>query len=355
MDERTPSNRLRFESEAQGGLVEGITSGQVGSKLPDPAKQGKQKRRLRFEEEKIIDSPFVTDESKRDSPFTADEAKRRVMFEDETAPHDLLPPPHKPKSRLRFKSEDSTGDIAPTEAMPTDAAPATSIAPGTSGQIVPKLDNDVLDTGDSAVVSNDAASAIKNKTAINSKTTTSTDPTNPTPTTKTAKEIKQLEKSKFHIDKTEGKLEKAQDKLAAQKPYKPPGLVRQLGGFVAWRYAHRKAHQKIHQVEHENVGTESAHKTELAAEGGIRATSRFVKRRIRTRPARRVRKLTQKSAHAKANHAYRQLLQDNPALKKKALARFFHNVQPQQNRPETKKASYRKIKNDRRFLHEKKL
>jgi len=312
MDERTPSNRLRFESEAQGGLVEGITSEHFAPKLPDQAKQDKQKRRLRFEEEKITDSPFVADESKRDSPFTADEAKRRVMFEDETAPHDLRPSPHKPKSRLRFKSEGSTGDTVPTEAMPTDVAPATSIAPSTSGQIVPMLDDDISSTGDGAVIPRNSDNSVSKANP------------NPTSTPKTAKEIKQLEKSKRRIDKAEGKLEKAQDKLAAQKPHKPPGIARQLGSFVAWRYAHRKAHQKIHQVEHENVGTESAHKTELAAEGGICATSRFVKRRIRTRPVRPVRKLTQKSAHAKANHAYRQLLQDNPALKKKALARFFH-------------------------------
>ena len=77
-------------------------------------------------------------------------------------------------------------------------------------------------------------------------------------------------------------------------------------------------------MERENVGTESAHKTELAAEGVIRGTSRCIKQRIRTAPARRVRKASKRSAKAKANHAYRKLVHDNPELKKKTLARLYH-------------------------------
>jgi len=138
-----------------------------------------------------------------------------------------------------------------------------------------------------------------------------------------AKDKKRMDKAEAKVDKTGAKLDKAKDKLAAQKPIRKPGVVKQAGNkakFATWAYVHKK----IHQVEHENVGTEAAHKTELAAEGAYRSTSRFIKRRIRTHPARRVRKLTKRNARAKANHAYQKLLQDNPALRKKTLARFYH-------------------------------
>jgi len=257
-DERGFSKRLRFEDEAQGGLTEGITSGQLGPKS-GPAQKDKLKRRLQFEGDSTPENPLIQDKD-----------KGRLRFEDEAPPHDLPPTPDKAKGRLRFKDEAAPDGLPPA---PTEAAP------GTGG--------------------------------------------NPKTNKKAAQELKQLEKSKLRVDKSEAKLGKAQDKLAAQKPLKKPGVVKQLGNkakFATWAYVHKK----IHQVEHENVGIEAAHKTELAAESGYRTTSRFVKRRIRTAPARRVKRLTRKTARARANHAYRQLLQENPALKKKALARFYH-------------------------------
>ncbi len=76
-------------------------------------------------------------------------------------------------------------------------------------------------------------------------------------------------------------------------------------------------------MEHENVGIEAAHKGELAGERVVRTTTRFVKKRIRTRPKRQVRKWEKKHIKARADHAFRQLAQEHPELNKNALSRFY--------------------------------
>jgi len=350
MDKRTPtppnkSKRLRFESELQGGLAEDATSGQLVPKsAPDKSKnclrfaedtptestliQDSPNSRLRFEDEDTTDNAQPT--------VTADTLKQpqpKVRFAEKSTPHGLPLLPHKANERLHF------GDA--------DGLPPTETAAATSGQVGSKLKqrsdfqqgdknsalSETMHTddssstfvyGDKAPTHDGEGSTPKGK----SKSTHADTPPKPKPKAKQAAQSTQdnihVQKAQNKVDKIEGKLEKAREVLAEQKPYKPPSLVKQFGGFVAWRYAHRKIHQKIHEVEHENVGTESAHKTELAIEGGVRATSRFVKWRIRNRPARRVRKLSGRSTRAKANHAYQKLLQDNPELRKKTLARFYH-------------------------------
>ena len=139
---------------------------------------------------------------------------------------------------------------------------------------------------------------------------------------KAVRENKRLEKSKFRLEQTEEKLTAAREKLAAQKPPKKPGPVKLLGRaarFETWAYVHGK----IRQVEHENVGIEAAHKTELAGETVVRGTSRFIKHRIRTRPARRVRKLSRREVSARADYAYRKLVQETPELKSNPISRMM--------------------------------
>ncbi len=65
----------------------------------------------------------------------------------------------------------------------------------------------------------------------------------------------------------------------------------------AWFYLHNK----IHEVEHENVGVEGAHKSELAAEAGARKLTRYAKRRWQEHPARKVAKWERKDIKARAN------------------------------------------------------
>ena len=68
------------------------------------------------------------------------------------------------------------------------------------------------------------------------------------------------------LGKAREKLDKVEAKRAAQKP---PGLAKKAvrgARTEAWFYFHNK----IHEVEHENVGVEGAHKSELTAEAGTR-------------------------------------------------------------------------------------
>ena len=61
------------------------------------------------------------------------------------------------------------------------------------------------------------------------------------------------------LGKAREKLDKVEAKRAAQKP---PGLAKKAvrgARTEAWFYVHNK----IHEVEHENVGVEGAHKSEL--------------------------------------------------------------------------------------------
>ena len=156
---------------------------------------------------------------------------------------------------------------------------------------------------------------------------------------KAAREGKQFEKSGRRAEKTGAKLDTAKEKLAAQKPPKKPGPVKTVGraaGRQAWVFTHNK----IRQVERENVGIEANHKAELAGETVIRGGTRFVKKRIRTRPARQVRKWEKKNIKARADHTFRQMAQEHPELQKNALSRFWQKQRlKQQYRKQAKAAA----------------
>ena len=71
-----------------------------------------------------------------------------------------------------------------------------------------------------------------------------------------------------------GKAEAAQTK----------GPIRKAAGAAGWG-VHGFVHGKLYEVEQENVGTEGAHRSELAGEVVLRHGSRFVKRKVREHPA----------------------------------------------------------------------
>ena len=99
------------------------------------------------------------------------------------------------------------------------------------------------------------------------------------------------------LGKAREKLDKTEAKRAAKKP---PGLAKKAVRGVrteAWFYVHNK----IHEVEHENVGVEGAHKSELAAEAGTRKLTRYAKRRWQEHPARKVAKWERKDIKALFN------------------------------------------------------
>ena len=128
-------------------------------------------------------------------------------------------------------------------------------------------------------------------------------------------------RSAYRAERTGAKLDAAKQKQAKQRPSQKPGPVkaaRQTIQAQAWR----TVHGKIYQAEQENVGIEAAHRTELAGESALRGTSRFIKQRRRTRPARNVRKWEKRDIKAKADLQLRKLAQENPELKKSALSRL---------------------------------
>ena len=140
------------------------------------------------------------------------------------------------------------------------------------------------------------------------------------------KGAEKLNKAKRRMEQRGAKLDKAREKLAAQKPPKKPGAVKRVGGVVkneTWMFVHGK----IYQVEDENVGIEAAHRSELAGEAAVRGVSRFVKKRVRTHPARAVRKAEAKSIRATADYHFRAAAMEHPEIKDNAAARIWKKHQ----------------------------
>lgn len=128
--------------------------------------------------------------------------------------------------------------------------------------------------------------------------------------------------SKLRMEKRGEKLDRAKEKLAKQKPPKKPGPVRRVGR-VASGSAHSFVHGKIYENEHENVGIEGAHRSELVGESALRHGSRFVKRKIREHPAKAVQKAESRYIKATADYHFHTAAQEYPELSKNALSRFW--------------------------------
>ena len=128
--------------------------------------------------------------------------------------------------------------------------------------------------------------------------------------------------SKLRMEKRGEKLDRAKEKLAKQKPPKKPGPVRRVGR-VASGSAHSFVHGKIYENEHENVGIEGAHRSELVGESALRHGSRFVKRKIREHPAKAVQKAESRYIKATADYHFHTTAQEHPELSKNALSRFW--------------------------------
>ena len=123
-----------------------------------------------------------------------------------------------------------------------------------------------------------------------------------------------------------GKRGAAREKLAQQKPPKRPGPVKYAAGY-AGRSVHGFVHGKIYQVEHENVGTEGAHRSELVGEAAGRRALRFTKNRLRTRPVRQMKKAEGRYGKAAADFRFQQAAAGNPDLGKNTLARMWRKRQ----------------------------
>ena len=136
-------------------------------------------------------------------------------------------------------------------------------------------------------------------------------------------EQEKISKSKLRMETREDKLNRARKKLEGKKPPKPRGPVRRVLGAAGWS-AHGFVHGKVYEVEHENVGTEGAHRSELLGEAALRQGTRYAKKRIREHPARAVHKAEAQYIKARADYQFRMAAQENPELAKNAVTRYWH-------------------------------
>ena len=149
----------------------------------------------------------------------------------------------------------------------------------------------------------------------------------------------QVNRSKFRMEKRAAKLDKAEGKRAKQKPPRKKGLIRKAAGAAGWT-AHGFVHGKIYENEHENVGIEGAHRSELAAETAGRKGVRFVKRKVREHPAKAAQRAQSRFTKATADYHFRMAAQEHPGLVKNPWQRFLYKRRlKQQYRKRTKEAA----------------
>ena len=119
--------------------------------------------------------------------------------------------------------------------------------------------------------------------------------------------------SKLRMERRCEKLDAAREKLVKQRPPKKPGAVKRLA-HTAGHGVHGFVHGKLYEVEHENVGTEGAHRSELAAESVYRFGRRKLRKAIREHPAKAVERAESKHIKATADYYYRKTVEEHPEM-----------------------------------------
>ena len=135
--------------------------------------------------------------------------------------------------------------------------------------------------------------------------------------------VQKQSKLQHTADTVEEKLEKARGKAAKiggkQAPSNGFGQQIKQAGAAAVR-------GKVSESEGDNIGTESAHKLEFAAErtyGAGKNAARSAARYIRDRPLRQAARLEDKSARANAKLEFHKTVKDNPKSKGNLLSRHM--------------------------------
>ena len=129
--------------------------------------------------------------------------------------------------------------------------------------------------------------------------------------------------SKLRMERRGEKLDAAREKLAKQKPPQKPGAVKRLA-HTAGHSVHGFVHGKLYEVEHENVGTEGAHRSELAAESVYRFGRRKLRKAIREHPAKAVKRAESKHIKATADYYYRKTVEEHPEMQEGgAVSRYL--------------------------------
>ena len=141
------------------------------------------------------------------------------------------------------------------------------------------------------------------------------------------------------MEKRAAKLDKAEGKLAKQKPPRKKGLIRRAAGAAGWT-VHGFVHGKIYENEHKNVGIEGAHRSELAAEVVGRNLYRYGRRRVREYPARAAQRAQSKFTKATADYHFRMAAQEHPGMEKSMWKRSLYKRRlKRQHRRRTREAT----------------
>lgn len=146
------------------------------------------------------------------------------------------------------------------------------------------------------------------------------------PTKKVRKKVRvfdektQKSKSKLTFEEKAVPINEAKWNVPKKKsvPRKAAGALTTVGV--------NKLHSKVYEVEHENVGTQAAHKAELVGESAFRGGKKLTHsayRHVKNAPYRKVSKLEIQSVKTDMKLAYQKVLRDNPKLKSNPVSRFF--------------------------------
>ena len=130
------------------------------------------------------------------------------------------------------------------------------------------------------------------------------------------------------FDETTGK---GKTRLHFEEKDKPPGFKEKHNPLSRpTQEAGILVHNKIHSVEKDNSGVEGAHKTEEAAERGVKYGARKLKQGYRShklKPYREAAKAEKAAFKANVDFQYHNTLHDNPQLTSTPLSRFWQKQQ----------------------------
>jgi cell wall-associated NlpC family hydrolase len=166
------------------------------------------------------------------------------------------------------------------------------------------------------------------------------------------KPIRKAEKAAAKADKAQAKIPKKQVKRAEVVPKtgkvttklvledkpRPPSKLSHAVRDAPGNAVVGKIHQEIQETEDDNVGVESAHKSEKAVETGVRLVQEGY-RSHKLKPYRKAAQAEQKLEKANINVLYQKSLQDNPQAASNPLFRWQQKQQIKKQYAAAKRAA----------------
>ena len=166
------------------------------------------------------------------------------------------------------------------------------------------------------------------------------------------KPIRKAEKAAVKADKAQAKIPKKQVKRAEVDPKtgkvmtklvledkpRPPSKLSHTVRDAPGNAVAGKLHQEIRKTEDDNVGVESAHKSEEAVETGVHL-AREGYRSHKLKPYRKAAQAERKLEKANVNALYQKSLQENPQLTSNPLSRWQQKQQIKKQYAAAKRAA----------------